>query len=338
MKIDVDIHDLHLEVPFAISRETTSVRQICVARIGYKDLMGYGEAAPSAYYGDSIEKARDTILACREIVGDDPFAIDRISNDLSRYPDASPSARAAVEAALYDIIGKITGKPLFKLLGLSRLALPKTSLTVGVEDVASAERQIEWLRQFPILKAKVGFGDERALLDLLKQETGAVLRVDANEAWSAEEAIDKINAYSSRFSIEFFEQPLAKEDREGYRTLKEQTDATIIVDESVRSKEDVLRWAGLADGVNIKLMKCGGLREAMKMVHVAGAAGLSTMLGCMVESSLGISAAAHMASLVDYCDLDGNLLINNDPFLGVKASRGILTLSDLPGLGISPAY
>ncbi|MFH1313037.1 MAG: dipeptide epimerase [Candidatus Eisenbacteria bacterium] len=330
-------YDLDLEVPFAIARGTTSVRRICVAEIDCDGIKGYGEASPSRYYGDDPDKAGETILGSAELIGDDPFAIEVIVRKLEQEFPASPSGRAAVEAALYDIVGKIAGQPLYKLLGLSGRDLPVTSLTVGVEDVSAAGGRIDFLRTFPILKAKVGFGDERALLRLLKNETEAILRVDANEGWSVDEAIEKMYSYGSEFSIEYFEQPLPKGDREGYRVLREKTNATIIVDESVACKQDVLEWRGLADGVNIKLMKSGGIREAMRMISVARAAGLSVMMGCMVESSLGITAAAHIASLADYCDLDGNLLISNDPFDGVKAAGGRLSLSNAPGLGVNPS-
>ena len=337
MRVRVTTYDLDLEVPFAIARGTTSRRTICVAEIDCGGTKGYGEASPSAYYGDDPGKAAETILESEAVIGDDPFAIEVIERKLRKRFLASPSGRAAVETALYDVVGKITGQPVYRLLGLASGVLPLTSLTVGVEDVGSAGQRIDYLKTFPILKAKVGFGDELALLRLLKKETAATLRVDANEGWSADEAVEKIESYGREFGIEYFEQPLPKHDHEGYRLLREKTDGVIIVDESVACAEDVLKWRGLADGVNIKLMKCGGIREAIRMVSVARAAGLSVMLGCMVESSLGITAAAHIASLVDYCDLDGNLLITNDPFSGVKAFGGRLRLPDAAGLGVEPA-
>jgi L-alanine-DL-glutamate epimerase-like enolase superfamily enzyme len=235
-----------------------------------------------------------------------------------------------------DLMGKITGKPLFRLLGLSGMSAPQTSLTVGVSDAALARKRLDFLRSFPILKAKVGFGDEEALLDLLAGETSATLRVDANEGWTLEQALISIDRYRTRYGIEFFEQPLPKEDMEGYRELRRQTDATIIVDESIRCIEDIVRWSDCVSGINIKLMKCGGVLEALRMVWVARACGLRVMLGCMVETSVAITAAAHIAPLVDFCDLDGNLLITNDPFRGVKGLGGVLTLPDAPGLGVTP--
>ncbi len=329
-------------MPFAISRSTTEVRQICIARIEHERVTGYGEASPSAFYGDSPEKARQAISGAGDTLGDYPFdvwsssEIESIARQMSlRFPE-SPSGRAAVEMAPWDIAGKIRGLPVFKLLELSAGPLPKTSFTVGVTNAGVARGMLDSLRRFPILKAKVGFGDEEALLKLLCEETDAALRVDANEGWSLDEAVEKISAYRDRFSIELFEQPLPRQDIEGYRKLRQATDAIIIVDESIVNEEDVAPWQGLVDGVNIKLMKCGGLLHAARIASAARAFGMKVMLGCMVESSLAITAAAHLASLADYCDLDGNLLISNDPFTGVKAREGVLELSESPGLGAAP--
>ena len=334
MKIDVRTYELRLEVPFAIARGTTSSHTICVAEVEHEGVKGLGEASPSAYYGDSLEAARAAIEGARSIIGNDPFAVRAVAERLKEAFPTSPSGRAAVEVALYDIMGKLSGVPLYRLFGLSGAPLPVTSFTVGVEDASLARSRIEILRAFPILKVKVGFGREQDLLALLAEETGATLRVDANEGWQVDEAIEKINAWE-RYSIEFFEQPIPKENKDGYREIKRATNATIFVDEGVSSKHDILQWEGLVDGVNIKLMKCGGLREAIDMIAVARACGLRVMLGCMVESALGITAAAHIASLVDCCDLDGNLLISNDPFEGVRAEGGIICLPDLPGLGVA---
>lgn len=337
MKVKVLAYDLELEVPFSISRDTTTIRPICIAEVMYKDIVGYGEASPSGYYGDSPELAVEAITGAGGLIGDDPFAVQVVSERLAERFPASPSGRAAVETALFDIMGKLTGQPVFKLFGLSGMSPPLTSLTVGVSEVSLAETRLEFLRGFPILKAKVGFGDEEALLRLLSEETDATIRVDANEGWTLEEAVSKMEAYRTRYGVEFFEQPLPKEDLEGYRELKRRTGAVIIVDESIRCKEDVATWSEAAHGINIKLMKCGGLLEALRMIWVARAQGLRVMLGCMVESSVAITAAAHLTPLVDYCDLDGNLLIANDPFEGVKGHKGVLSLPELPGLGVTPA-
>lgn len=335
MKIEARTYDLKLEVPFAIARGTTSSHGICVAQIEHHGVRGLGEASPSAYYGDSLEAARAAIEGAGSILGTDPFAVRTVVERLKRAHPASPSGRAAVEAALYDIMGKLAGIPLYSFFGLSGRQPPATSLTVGVEDPALARSRIGILRTFPILKVKVGFGREEEVLALLAEETGSTLRVDANEGWQVDQAIEKIKAWE-KYSIEFFEQPLPKEDKAGYRELRKATNAVIFVDEGVASARDIPQWVGLVDGINVKLMKCGGLTEATDMIAVARACGLRVMLGCMVESALGITAAAHIASLVDFCDLDGNLLISNDPFDGVRADRGIIRVPELPGLGVTP--
>jgi L-alanine-DL-glutamate epimerase-like enolase superfamily enzyme len=326
-------------------------------------LVGYGEASPSAYYGDSPEKARHVIEGAGGVLSE---VLDEVSDGavprdglpggrfppsegpetvfdfesialrlLERLPE-SPSGRAAVETAAWDLAGKLAGLPVFRLLGLEPGPLPLTSFTVGVTDPGIARGMLGELRRYPVLKAKVGFGNEEALLEMLHGETDAVLRVDANEGWSLAEAEAKINAYRERFSIELFEQPLPRDDLAGYRRLRQATDAVIMLDESIVGEEDISPWQGLVDGVNIKLMKCGGLVKARRIASAARTMDMKVMLGCMVESSLAITAAAHLASLADYCDLDGNLLIRDDPFTGVKAAQGVLALSDLPGLGAAP--
>jgi L-Ala-D/L-Glu epimerase len=335
VKIRHRTYDLALEVPFAIARGTASVQRICIAEIEHAGLVGYGEASPSAYYGDSLERAVETISAASTVIGDDPFAVRLIAEKLKSGSPGSPSGRAAVDMALYDLMGQAAGLPLFRLLGLAGRPMPVTSFTVGVTDVGVARRRLDLLGGFPVLKVKVGFGEEERLLDLLSTHTAATLRVDANEGWTLEEALAKINSWS-RYRIEFFEQPLPKEAKDDYRRLRQASDAVIFADEGAASARDVLAWAGLVDGLNVKLMKCGGIGEALDMIAVARAAGLRLMLGCMVESAVGITAAAHIASLVDYCDLDGNLLVSNDPFLGVRGAGGIIALSDSPGLGVKP--
>ncbi|MFZ1947897.1 MAG: dipeptide epimerase [bacterium] len=335
MRVTLRRHRLELEVPFAIARGTTSAQTICVAEVDHAGVTGLGEASPSAYYGDSAEAASEAIEGAGPILGDDPFAIHAVSQRLLQRFPRSPSGRAAVEMALWDVAGKLAGLPVFEMLGLAGLDLPRTSFTVGVDDVGLARRRVDRLSGFPILKVKVGFGAEEDLLGLLRRETTAVLRVDANEGWQADQAIEKIRAWKE-YGIEFFEQPLAKLDKDGYAKIKRHTDALVFVDEGVTTSADIAQWVGLADGINIKIMKCGGLGEGLRMIAVARALGLRVMLGCMVESSLGITAAAHLAPLADYCDLDGNLLISNDPFAGVTSARGVLALPPGPGLGVTP--
>jgi L-alanine-DL-glutamate epimerase-like enolase superfamily enzyme len=341
MKVMCRQENLRLNIPFTIFRGTTVRRQVLIAEIEHEGVTGYGEASPSAYYGDSVDAAARVIRGAEAVlagpeIGQDPYALEVIASRLRRKFPESPSGRAAVETAVHDIAGKLAGLPLYRMLGLAGLDLPLTSYTVGVEDVDLIRDDLDRLRSFPILKVKLGFGREEELLRFISGETDAVIRADVNEGWDADTALDKMARYQERYAIEFFEQPLPRTDMEGYRRLMARTGSTVIVDESVRTREDVLEWSGLAHGINIKLMKSGGIREALAMVTAARAAGLSVMLGCMVESSVGISAAAQIAPLADYCDLDGNLLIADDPFEGVLGAGGVLNLPDRPGIGVHP--
>lgn len=341
MKVKCRRENLILDIPFTISRGTTAERQVLIAEIEHEGVAGYGEASPSAYYGDSIEAAESAIRGAEALlagpeIGRDPYALEIIASELRREFPLSPSGRAAVEMAAHDIAGKLAGLPLYRMLGLAGLDPPLTSYTVGVKDVDLIRGELDRLRSFPILKVKLGFGREENLLDFIRGETDAVIRADVNEGWDAGTALEKMARYQEKYAVEFFEQPLPRTDIEGYRRLMAETGSTVFVDESVTSAEDVYRWSGLAHGVNLKLMKSGGIREVLAMVTAARAAGLKVMLGCMVETSVGISAAAQIAPLVDFCDLDGNLLISNDPFQGVRGASGVLDLGDQPGLGVRP--
>ena len=184
MQIDYKIYRLKLEIPFAIARGTTAEHDICIVSIRQGEVIGYGEASPSKYYSDSVENAIAFIEEARRVLGNDPFQLERIAHDLRGIPVNSPSARAGIEMALYDLVGKLLNVPVFKLLGLSGMSPPRTSITVGVEDVGLIKPRLNYLRSFPIIKAKLGFGDEKGLLELLKAETGSTLRVDANEGLS----------------------------------------------------------------------------------------------------------------------------------------------------------
>jgi L-alanine-DL-glutamate epimerase-like enolase superfamily enzyme len=341
VKVKCRVVTLRLEIPFTISRGTTAEKQVCIAEMEHGGLTAYGEASPSAYYGDSLEAARSVIeradaLVSAESVTGDPYALELLSRRLQAEFPESPSGRAAVEIAAHDMAARMAGLPLYKMLGLAGLEPPVSSYTVGVEDPGLIRDGLGRLGEYPVLKIKLGFGREEDLLDMLASETGAVLRADVNEGWDLETALDRMPRYQERYGIEFFEQPLPRSDREGYRRLMAESGCTVMVDESVTTPADVLAWAGLAHGVNLKTMKSGGIRPVIDMIKAARAAGLKVMLGCMIETSVGISAAAQVSPLVDFCDLDGNLLIADDPFSGVRAARGILHLGDLPGIGALP--
>jgi L-alanine-DL-glutamate epimerase-like enolase superfamily enzyme len=333
MKLTFEIICLNLKHPFRISRESSDSRENVICRLQHEDMEGLGEAAPSIYYGQDP----NTVVAAMEDMtahlGPDPFALEALTSELARLFPGEAAARAAVDMAMHDIVGKKLGLPLYRLWGLDPNKTPQTSVTVGIDSIEIMQQKVLELGRVPILKVKLGTGQDVEIVQAIRQMTPAVIRVDANAAWTAEEALEKISRLREH-EIQFVEQPLAADDLEGLRWLKKRVDVPIILDESVCTAEDIPKLVHCAHGINIKLMKCGGLREALRMIHVARAHELKVMLGCMVETSLAITAAAQLAPLADYADLDGHLLIRDDPYSGVEVIDGKLVLPERPGIGV----
>lgn len=327
MKITAEKATLRLAETFTISRSSEDEADVVQVAIEHDGTTGYGEAAPIERY----EESADSALAWLEQVelGDDPFALDEI---FDRLPPGEHAARAAVDAALHDLQGKLTGLPVHKLLGLRRGG-PPTSWTIWLGDPDDMARRAEKVKDkgFKRLKLKLGGRDELdpVRVDAVQEVTDLPLQVDVNEAWTLEEALD----YLPQMKIDYCEQPLPAGDPGGPE-LKQRSRIPIYVDEDCHTLADVARCAEFADGINIKLAKSGGIREAVRMVDAARALGLGVMLGCMVESGLGIAAGAHIASLMDHVDLDGNLLLAHDPWPGVRFADGVQLPSDRPGLGV----
>lgn len=333
MHIDARPVDLKLTFPFRIARGTQNVASNAVVQINHKNYTGYGEAAPDEYYGENVE----TVLACITTfagnLGDDPFALEDILHRLDSLIRLNPAAKAAVDMALYDLVGKMLNVPLYKLLGLNAERTPYTSFTIGIDTPTNMAKKALLARDYPILKVKVGTKNDVENISAIREVSSATIRVDANAGWTPKEAIKTINELAP-YNIEFVEQPVHPRDLDGLRIVRENVPLPIIADESCVTVEDIPRVVGCVDGINIKLMKCGGVRNALKMIHAARAHHLGIMIGCMIESSLAITAAAHLTPLVDYADLDGHLLIDNDPYEGVKVVNGKLVLPDRPGLGV----
>ena len=294
---------------------------------------GVGEAAAVPYYGET----QDGIIAyLRSIpdLGDDPFDMDAV---LSKRPAGSRAARSAIDEALHDLWGKKLGQPLYKLFGLNPNNLPLTSFTIGMDEPEVMAEQAKD-SQYPIIKVKLGSEKDEAIVSSIRKATNATLRADANAGWTREEALHIIPRLVD-YDLEFIEQPLAVEDVEGYFWLKEKLkaqniDIPIFADETAKTSHDVAKLAGAIDGVVVKTMKSEGIREAVRMIYTARAHDMQIMLSCMIESSVGATAAAHLAPLCDYVDLDGPLLISNDPYRGLKYDGAKITLPDGPGLGL----
>jgi len=321
---------LHLAETFTISRGSEDEVEVVDVEVRHGGTSGFGEAAPIERYDESAGSA----LAWFEHVelGDDPFALDEIAE---RLPAGEYAARAALDAALYDLQGKLTGRPVHQLLGLRR-AGPPTSYTIWLGDpddmALRAEKAVK--RGFRRLKLKLGGRDglDAVRVEAVQEMTDLPVQADVNEAWTLDEALD----YLPQMRLEYCEQPLVAGDPGGVE-LKERTRIPIYLDEDCHTLADVASCAERAHGVNIKLAKSGGIREAVRMVHAARALGLGVMLGCMVESGLGIAAGAHVAALMDHVDLDGNLLLASDPWRGVEFVEGVQLPSERPGLGVAPA-
>jgi L-alanine-DL-glutamate epimerase-like enolase superfamily enzyme len=335
MKLDVQPFDLKLTTPFRISRHVQYTAANVLARITHEGVTGIGEAAPSEHYGEYRETVLATLAFLANELGDDPFALEDILNHIDHLIRLNPSAKAAIDMALYDLVGKLLNVPVYKLLGLDAAKTPLTSFTIGIDTPENMAKKALEARDYPILKIKVGTKYDVANLKAIREVSNAVIRVDANTAWTPKEAIRAINELAE-YDIEFVEQPVSPHDLAGLKFVREHVPLPIITDESSITVDDIPRVAGCTDGINIKLMKCGGLRHALKMIHVARAHNLKVMIGCMIESSLSITAAAHLTPLIDYADLDGHLLVDDDPYVGVKVEQGKLILPEGPGLGVVP--
>ncbi len=323
--------DLELKHPFRISRSVTELKKNVIVQIEE----GIGEAAPSEYYGENAETVIQCLERVKDQLGDDAFQIETILSNLNKNISGNFSAKTAIDMALHDLVAKRLGIPVYRLLGLDGDVPLVTSYTIAIDTPEKMKEKTKLAEGFAVYKVKVGVKDDLEMVKAVREVTDAKIRVDANAGWNAEEALEKIKQLKE-YDIEFVEQPIDPQDKDGLKRIKEKAGVPIIIDEQLMTSKDIPNFVGLCDGINIKLAKCGGIREALRMIHVARAHGLSVMLGCTIESSVGIAAAAQLGSLVDFLDLDGNLLVANDPFEGLKLDKGKLHLSDLPGLGVVP--
>lgn len=295
---------------------------------------GVGEAAAVPYYGETQNGIIEYLKSAPDL-GDDPFDLDAI---LAKRPVGSRAARSAIDEALHDLWGKKLGQPLYKLFGLNPNKVPLTSFTIGIDAPEVMAEQAK-ASGHPILKVKLGSEKDEEVLAAIRKATDAKLRVDANAGWSRERALHIIPRLVE-YDLEFIEQPLAVDDVEGFFWLKEKLRAAnvtipIFADETAKTSHDVAKLAGAIDGVVVKTMKSEGIREALRMIHTARAHDMQIMLSCMVESSVGVTAAAHLAPLCDYADLDGPLLIKNDPYRGLEYEGARFSLPDAPGIGLT---
>lgn len=299
---------------------------------------GIGEGAPIVRYGESADQAQKMSGEIGSVLNDkvDLMQYRKVIGQLHRRADGQWALKSALDIAIHDWVGQVLDAPIYKILGLDPLDAPLTTFSIGIDTPEVTRQKVKEAEAYPVLKIKVGLKTDEATIDAVRSVTKKPLRVDANEGWKTkEEAVEKIN-WLEKQGVEFVEQPLPAHMLEEMNYVRKRVHIPVIADEASLRPADIPKLAPYFDGVNVKLDKCGGILEGLRMIEMAKALGLKTMLGCMVSSSVAITAAAHLSPLVDYADLDGNLLISNDPYVGVTVEAGKLILPSGPGLGLKP--
>lgn len=336
MELRATTTSLALAEEFGIARGSRTSQTVVQVELEHEGIVGRGEAAPVYYRGESPQSASEFLATTAPpLVGDDPFALEAIEERLEDV-EGEAAGKAALDAALHDWIGRRLDVPLWRLLGLSPEA-PPTSFTIGIDSLEGTRDRARRARDFRALKVKVGGAEDLERIEAVREESDAPLRVDANEGWTLESARELMPELI-RLDVEFVEQPFPADDVDSFLALRElRPRLPVIVDEGCHDLTDVAPAAAYADGINVKLAKSGGVREAVRMIHAARALGLRVMLGCMVESQLGVAPAAAIASLADWVDLDGHLLLADEPFTGLRFEDGHVLPSHEPGLGVAPA-
>jgi len=340
MKLQHDISIVHTTHPFVIARGGASEHRLIRVRIiGDDGIEGWGEAAPNRFYGETADTALGALARLAPIVEQcDAWAIEDVEAEMNRAIRFNGSVKSAISAALHDLAGKRLGVPVYKLWGLNPANAPLSSFTIGIAANDDELRQrVEQASAYPVLKIKLGTDhDEQIIRSVRAAAPTKVLRVDANAAWTAKRALRMVDVLVE-CGVEYVEQPLPAHDIDGLRFVRERSVLPVIADESCVVAGDIPRLVGAVDGINIKLSKCGGLREALKMIATARSHGMLVMAGCMIETSLGITAAAHFAPLLDYADFDGAALLSDDPYAGARIDQGRITIPNAPGLGVAKA-
>ena len=337
VELRVATSELALAQAFGIARGSRTNQVVVQVELEHEGIVGRGEASAVYYRGESVDAVVEFLsTTAPPLVGDDPFALEDIEERLEDV-DGLTGGKAALDGALHDWIGKRLGVPLWRLLGLSPVA-PHTSFTIGIDTVEGTRERVRAAPEFRALKVKVGGAEDLERLEAVREEApDATIRVDANEGWTLDSA-RALMPELIRLGVEFVEQPFQAADLDSFLAFREvHPRLPVIVDEGCQNLADVAPAAAYADGINVKLAKSGGVREAVRMIHAARALGLHVMIGCMVESQLGVAPAAALASLADWVDLDGHLLLADQPFTGLRFEDGRVLPSAEPGLGVAPA-
>lgn len=331
-----------LKYSFTIATYSRTFTPLVLVRLRWRDFVGYGEASMPQYLGESTDSVTAFLgRVSSEVLPrfKDPFLMDDILSEVDALAERNTAAKAAVDIALHDLVGKILARPWWQIWGYDATKTPCTSYTIGYDESDDVvNEKIEEASWTKVVKVKLGMGEEKdkRMINLIRAKLDTVICVDANQGWkSKEEALDMIYWLSER-NVSFIEQPMAKEKIDDAAWITERSPLPVIADEACQRMTDIPRLAGAYDGINIKLMKCTGMREAHKMADMARALGMEVMLGCMTETSVAVSAAAQLSPVARWADLDGNILLSNDCFSGMRLTDGKITLNFLPGIGVEP--
>lgn len=335
LRMEAEVLNLRTRHPFIISRGGQSdYRTIWVRLVDQDGVEGWGEAAPARIYGESTETVLASLQNYAEHLAASPFHLEDIERQWETQMRLNPAARCALSAALHDLMGKKLGVPVYQLWGLNPARAPRSTFTIGIDTAEKLRQKVREAEEYPILKIKLGTDRDIEILKTIRELTPKELRVDANTGWNTKQAIRMLPVLEE-FGVTVLEQPLPADDLDGLAQVTRHSRIPVIADESCLVAADIPRLVGKVDGINIKLAKCGSLREALRMIAIARAHHLMVMVGCMIESSIAITAAAHFTPLVDIVDLDGAALLANDPFAGATIAGGQVRLPTGPGLGLS---
>jgi len=334
MELSFEPYELQMAHTFTVAAGSRTTTPDVLVRIEYDGFTGYGEASMPPYLGHTVGEAASFLSKVDLGQFKDPFDIEEIHGYVDGLAKGNEPAKAAVDIALHDLVGKLYGQPLWRIWGYNARKAPNTSYTIGIDTPeVVAEKTKEALGRFKVLKVKVGLGTDKEMIETIRSVTDVPLVVDANRGWKDRlEALDMLY-WLKEHGVKMVEQPMTSLDDNAW--LKERSPLPLYADESVQHLADIDKVAGAFHGINIKLMKCGGLYEARQMLSYARAKGMQVMIGCMVETSCAVTAAAQLSPAMDFADLDGNILITNDPFKGVTVKNGQLILPDAPGLGLT---
>jgi L-alanine-DL-glutamate epimerase-like enolase superfamily enzyme len=329
-------YTVQLRHAFTLSTSSRTSTPVMLTEIGFNGLTGYGEASMPPYLGESQE----TVTKFLSQVDLSPFTDPFLTEDILEYIDGimpgNYAAKASVDIALHDLTGKLLGKPLYKIFGLNSDKTPYTSFTIGLDTAEIVKQKVAEAGPYKVLKVKLGRDNDREMIEVIRSCTDKPLCVDVNQGWKDKRYALEMANWLKEKNVLFLEQPMPKEMPDDIAWLTARSPLPVIGDEAIQNLRDMLKYKDVYSGINVKLMKCGGLRAAYNMIRTARGLGMKVMIGCMTETSCAISAAAQLAPLTDWCDLDGNLLISNDIYDGVKITDGKVILPDRPGIGVIP--